>query len=207
MNHDTSRLQCHSAQSQKQPVMADRGRLYVVQLFVLLLAFCMAQGTLALSSNSDAPIHIKADSAELDEKKGVATYNGDVIIKQGSSTLEADTVIIYANDYGLIEINATGSPAHFQQKMADNKATTHAFGNKITYTHATETITLQKNARLEQGQNRFQGDVIKYHTRDRVVTATGSGQKDQPGGRVELIFHPKKTRRPIIGTDDNGSTD
>lgn len=146
-----------------------------------------------LTANSDEPIHIKADRAELDDIKGFARYTGDVLITQGASTLEAEKVTIYANREGLVRIEAVGKPAHYQQKMEQDKLATHAYGDTITYTHDTRTIRVQKNARLEQGKNSFQGDVIEYNTQSRVVTATGSGDKSEPGGRVELIFHPQTT--------------
>ncbi|PID43942.1 MAG: lipopolysaccharide transport periplasmic protein LptA [Gammaproteobacteria bacterium] len=197
MNHTIYRSLPRRPHSIAQQQSARSCRFFhIARLFTLLLSLCLGQGALAMSSTSDAPIHIKADKAKLDDQKGIATYKGDVIISQGTSTLEADTVIIYANDSGLIKIIATGSPAHFQQKMNDSTLTTHAFGDRITYTHAARTITLQKNARLEQGKNRFQGDVIEYNTESRVVTATGNGRRNTPGGRVELIFHPKKAKGP-----------
>ena len=38
----------------------------------------------ALPSDSQQPINIQADSAEMDDKRGVAIYRGDVIITQGT---------------------------------------------------------------------------------------------------------------------------
>ncbi len=161
----------------------------------LLSVLCLMLSTAAwaLTADSNEPIHIEADKAELDDTKGFAKYTGDVRISQGTSTLEADIVTIHANNEGLIRIEATGDPAHFQQQMEQDQPATHAYGSNIVYTHATRTIRIQKNARLEQEKNSFQGDVIEYNTQNRIVTASGSGDKSEPGGRVELIFHPKGT--------------
>ena len=37
----------------------------------------------ALPSDRDQPIRVQADSAELDDKQGVAVYRGAVVITQG----------------------------------------------------------------------------------------------------------------------------
>ena len=52
-------------------------------LFSLSLLLAAGQSH-ALSTDSNQPIRVQADSAELDDGKGVATYRGNVVITQGS---------------------------------------------------------------------------------------------------------------------------
>ena len=47
---------------------------------------------LALPSDREQPIRVQADSAELDDKQGVAVYRGDVVVTQGSTKLTGNTV-------------------------------------------------------------------------------------------------------------------
>ena len=49
---------------------------------------------------ADRPAHAMADSAELDDKQGVATYKGNVIITQGSMKITGNTVTITRNATG-----------------------------------------------------------------------------------------------------------
>src|SRR5690554_7405256 len=58
----------------------------------------------ALPSDSQQPIHVKADSAEMDDKRGVAIYRGDVIITQGTLKITGDTVTITLNNEGDIDV-------------------------------------------------------------------------------------------------------
>lgn len=48
----------------------------------------------ALPDDRNQPIRIQADDAQLDDKNGVATYKGDVIITQGSMKVTGNTVTI-----------------------------------------------------------------------------------------------------------------
>lgn len=52
---------------------------------VLATGFSLLSGLAhALPSDSSQPINIQADSAELDDKRGIAIYRGDVVITQGT---------------------------------------------------------------------------------------------------------------------------
>ena len=46
----------------------------------------------ALPTDRTQPIRVQADSAELDDKQGVAVYRGDVVITQGSMKITGNTV-------------------------------------------------------------------------------------------------------------------
>ena len=65
----------------------------------------------ALSSDRDQPIHIEADSAVLEEKKGLSTYKGNVAVRQGSLKLHGDHMTVYSSDDNIERIILTGSPA------------------------------------------------------------------------------------------------
>ena len=67
----------------------------LVKTLPLLLSLSAALGSasaFALPNDRDQPIRIQADNAHLDDKQGVATYTGDVIITQGSMMIKGNTV-------------------------------------------------------------------------------------------------------------------
>ncbi|WP_351125661.1 LptA/OstA family protein, partial [Shewanella sp. T24-MNA-CIBAN-0130] len=66
----------------------------LVKTLPILLGLGAALGSVsawALPNDSQQPIHISADDAQLDDKKGVATYTGGVIITQGSMKITGNT--------------------------------------------------------------------------------------------------------------------
>ena len=163
----------------------------------LLLGILFLLPTLctALPDDHSQPIHIKSDTAELDDAKGISIYQGNVIVDQGTLNLEGDTVTIYSNAKGISKLVTTGKPAHYQQKHEENKPLTHAFGNTIEYFLTEKRITIAHGARLVQGQNSFAGDRIDYDIKREVVNAysDNSAHPDNPS-RVEMVIQPNKVQ-------------
>jgi lipopolysaccharide export system protein LptA len=150
----------------------------------LLTASSMAN---ALPEDRKQPIHISADSAQIDEKAGVTTYTGNVSITQGTMKIRAAKVSLYQKDRAVDRIVATGSPAKFSQQAAANQAITDAYGNSLEYLVKKQTITLSGNAKVEQEKNQFSGERIVYQMDKARVNAYGG--KDS-GQRVQMIIQP-----------------
>jgi len=145
---------------------------------------------LAIGQNQDQPIHIAADQAELDDAQGRATYVGDVVVTQGLTRLQADKVVVHRNDQGITKIVATGNQAHYSDQESEAAPKTEAYADTIIYTQADEILQLVRRARLEQNQNSFQGDLIRYDTQNRRVTASAD-KNGGSSGRVEMVIQPR----------------
>ena len=89
----------------------------LVKTLPLLLSLSAALGSVsawALPNDNEQPIRIQANEAQLDDKQGVATYKGDVIITQGSMKITGNTVTITRNAAGEIDIvTSVGNLAYF----------------------------------------------------------------------------------------------
>lgn len=162
----------------------------------------------ALPNDKDQPIHIKSDTAEIDDARGISIYRGHVNIDQGSINLKAEVVTIYNDNNGISKVIATGSPAHYQQQNKPEEAMMHAYGNTINYFLTDQRIELRKNAKLEQEQNTFTGERIDYNMKLRVVNAystsnpSSNKETSSPSGksRVEMVIQPNKAK----GKADSG---
>ncbi|WP_375177584.1 lipopolysaccharide transport periplasmic protein LptA [Marinobacter mobilis] len=159
-----------------------------VALALLALAGTPAQ---AFDLNSDAPIKVSADNARLDDSRGIATYTGDVVITQLNTRLQADKVILYRDDNGLNRIEASGSPARYSQPTSSQGEATDAQAKNITYSASDSRLTFEHDAVITQGNNLFRGQLIHYDTQNRVVTAEGSSNNGEAGGRVEMVIQPR----------------
>ena len=102
-----------------------------VNTLPLILSLGAALGSAAawaLPSDRDQPIRIQADSAELDDKQGVAVYRGDVIITQGTLKITGDTVTITQTASGDIDVfTSVGNLAYYEQKPAVDKEVVKAY--------------------------------------------------------------------------------
>ena len=84
----------------------------------LITAWLLLSGIAqALPGDTEQPIHISADEALRDEKRGITVYTGNVTMTQGSLSISAELITIYR-----IEAEA-------DKIVADEKAT-HKEGEK-----------------------------------------------------------------------------
>lgn len=147
----------------------------------------------AFDLDSDTAIRVNADNARLDDGQGIATYTGDVVMSQGDIRLTADQVILYRSGEGVNRIEATGQPARYRQPAVDDEGKTNARALNIRWSADDNRVTFEGDAVIEQGGNMFRGDVIHYDSVDRVVTAEGSPDQGDGGGRVEMVIQPRSS--------------
>ncbi len=159
----------------------------------------------ALPSDREQPIHITADTAEVDDKTGSSVYRGKVKMVQGSINLKGDQITIFSNANGVTHLVAIGTPAHFQQRPEKGKALTHAYGNTIEYFVVDERMKLKKEAKLEQESNIFTGERIDYDMKKRLVNAYGGSQTNTTTEtpRVNMIIQPAKSDQNETSTPAN----
>jgi lipopolysaccharide export system protein LptA len=160
----------------------------IIKLFSPLLCLFgvfFTTTALALPSDRQAAITVEADRAQINEKTGITDYQGSVIIKQGSLLIEADQVTIYSTDGQASKIFCFGKPAHYQQQPKPEDGLVNARADTIEYYLDSETITLIKNASLEQQGSTLKGDHINYDLKAELVEARGSDNSQQ---RVHMVI-------------------
>ncbi len=158
----------------------------------------LTQPSWALPQDKQQPIQISADSAQLDDDNGTATYLGSVKLIQGSLELEADKLTLHTNDQGDISlIIANGKPAHFQQQHEANAPLTHGYGLTVEFNVIKDMLTLTAQAKLLRGEDSFSGNQIQVDTTNNVIQAFSDQQ--QPNSRVEMVIQPRKKTDPDSG--------
>lgn len=156
------------------------------------MALCMAPCLLplpvmALPTDRDQPLQVAADSARFDEKTGIATYKGAVVIRQGTLEVRADDLVITVDKDGNVTSTiAKGKPARYQQQTDPKKGLVMAEASRIDYDLKNETITLTGQARLRQDGASFQGATIVYAIARQQVEAKGDSES-----RVQLVLPPQ----------------
>ncbi|WP_421682416.1 lipopolysaccharide transport periplasmic protein LptA [Stutzerimonas urumqiensis] len=157
----------------------------------LLLASAAAW---ALPEDRNQPIRVQADTAELDDRQGVAVYRGDVVITQGTLKITGDTVTITQDDNGEVEIfTAVGKPAYYEQKPSVDEPIVKAYGLTIQYFADNERIVLLDQAKVVQEGNTFEGEKIVYDTQRQIVNAGRASDADitTPKPRVDMVIQPR----------------
>ncbi|MEH6624859.1 MAG: lipopolysaccharide transport periplasmic protein LptA [Motiliproteus sp.] len=146
--------------------------------------------THALPGDKDQPIQLTADSAEMDDKKGISVYIGKVFLKQGSLEIEADKLTIYSDQQGVSQLIAIGRPVKFRQQPNPQDPLTKGFALKLEYDVAADFATFTDKAKLLQGGDTFKGDRIELDLSKDIVTASSNSKN--PDERVQMILQPRK---------------
>ena len=161
---------------------ARRPRRLLIGALITLL--CLPGSALALPEDSEQPIQIQADRAELEETTGVAIYIGNVRLDQGTLRVTADRMTIHTAEERVVRVEAEGERAHYQQQPAVDGPFVQADANKIIYFLDDERVKLEGQAELTREKEYFASGVIRYNMR--------TGQVDASEGRVRTILSPSR---------------
>ncbi|MDO6592712.1 lipopolysaccharide transport periplasmic protein LptA [Neptuniibacter sp. 1_MG-2023] len=166
-------------------------KLYNLAFILLAVAVSNAY---ALPDDQEQPIYITADTAQIDDKTGITTYKGNVIIKQGSLLIEGEHVDMYRGEEGVEKLIAKGSLAHFRQLPRKGDPYSDAWGKHLLYQVDDQKLTITEEAKVVQAEDTFTGNKIVYDLDKSIVNAFGGASKDETGepGRVNMVIQPKK---------------
>jgi len=150
------------------------------------------------SQNHDQPVHIEAATLEVRDKDKVATFSGDVKVKQGDTGLRCKSLVVFyeGNDADGKTLQAASPGPGGQQRIKRLEArggvvVTHkeqtATGENGIFDMKTNTVTLNGNVVMTQGQNVLRGDRLVVDLTSG-VSRVESGKNGQ--GRVQGLFQP-----------------
>lgn len=168
----------------------------------VILAFTMS-AALALSTDKQKDIEIEADSAEMDDIKGITIYRGDVVVTQGSIRMTGHTMTVHFDDNGDMElVIMQGKPATYRQLPDNSETYDEAEARQMEYYALKDYIILIDNALVTKPNgSRMSGSRIEYDTvlskvlakgtRSTVKTKDGETEKKKDG-RVKITIKKKK---------------
>lgn len=158
------------------------------------------------SQNHDQPVHIQAAKLEVRDKQQIATFSGDVRVRQGDTNMRCRTLKVYyerdkdgAKKGDKVNANtvkaATPGPGGAQKirrlEAIGNVVVTQkgqtASGNLGVFDMKSNTVTLTGHVVMTEGKNVLRGDKL-------VVNLTSGVSRIESGrhghGRVEGLFVP-----------------
>ena len=170
--------------SRRSSLAASGPGLGVLGAALLLLPWVPATAS-AVPIDAEQPMHIRAQAAEFDHPNGRAVYLGEVEVRQGTLRVTGERMTVHYLDARLVRITASGEPARYRQRSAEDGGLVRASASLITYLPGEERIELSGEARLAQAKNDVAGELIHYDIASGTVDAEASGQ-----GPVRVILRP-----------------
>ncbi len=158
------------------------------------LAALILLAPLASAEKFDVEQEIKISSSRqaADLKNKIFSYIDNVIISQGTLTINADLVQVITQDKSENKTYiAKGSPATFEQTLEDGSPI-NLQANEIRYEPAKNIVVISGNALLTQEGSEVSGSKITYNFETEYVNA-----ESLENAKVETVLQPKaKTELP-----------
>lgn len=160
--------------------------------FAILAYAMLNNAAMARSDDRDQPIHITADTAELNDKTGISIYRGDVKMVQGTTILTGDVVTIHSTDATVEKVISVGNLATYEETTDDGEEI-YAEAEEMIYDRLEGTIDLFRRAKVTEEENVFRSEHILYKIDEEQIEAGTS--KD----RVDMTILPDSN---IIKSDE-----
>ena len=165
----------------------------------LVLTFVCAHGAHAERSDREQPVNIESDRMTADDAKKTATFEGRVVLTQGTLTIHAERLVVRQDEAGFQYGVAYGKPATFRQKREGNDEYVDGEALRLEYDGRAERVQLFDDARLRRDRgDDVRGSYISYDSKTEYFTVNSNGQASQPGrdSRVRATIMPKNSEQP-----------
>jgi lipopolysaccharide export system protein LptA len=141
------------------------------------------------------PLTIEANSMTADEGKKLATFEGKVVLTQGSLVIRAERIVIRQDSEGFQHGVATGSPATFLHKREGLDEYICGEALRVEYDSKLDRVEFFNKARLRRDSgDDVRGEYISYDAaNERFAVKSGAGSRE---GRVSATIMPKKPAAP-----------
>jgi lipopolysaccharide export system protein LptA len=148
---------------------------------------------LAERADRNQPVNIESDSMVADDAKKIATFEGKVVLTQGTLTIRGDKIVVHQDNDGFKSGVATGNPATFRQKRDSSNEYFEGEASRIEYDGKVDRVELFDNARLHRdGGDDVRGSYISYDAKTEYFTVKSGGDTLENGdSRVRAVLMPK----------------
>jgi lipopolysaccharide export system protein LptA len=167
--------------------------LRILPMIAAALAAC-ALPALAERSDRAKEIVVGANRLTADDNNKTSTFDGDVVISQGTMRMTASRVTVREDKDRHKYYVANGAPVTFRQKRDNVDEWIEGFADRAEFDDRNDVLKLFNKARVKRNNDELTGDVITYDMKKEVAEVTGApaNSKAPNAGRVKVIMTPRK---------------
>jgi lipopolysaccharide export system protein LptA len=167
-----------------------------LRILPMLAAAVAAVALPAAAERSDRAkeIVVGADRLTADDNNKTSTFEGDVVISQGTMRMTASKVTVREDKDRHKYYVANGAPVTFRQKRDNADEWIEGFADRAEFDDRNDVLKLFNRARVKRNNDELTGDVITYDMKKEVAEVTGApaSSKAPNAGRVKVIMTPRK---------------
>ncbi|MFZ3323349.1 MAG: lipopolysaccharide transport periplasmic protein LptA [Usitatibacter sp.] len=163
------------------------------------LAACLALVPAAWAERADREkdIVINADHLYADDANRTSTFDGNVVVVQGTMRLTANKVTVREDPERHKFYVAYGNPVTFRQKRDNVDEYVEGYAQRAEFDDLNDIVRLYEKARVTSNANVLNGEYIQYDMRKELAEVQGAppGTKLAPGElspRVKVTIIPAK---------------
>ena len=140
----------------------------------------------------------RADRLTADDANRTSTFDGGVIVTQGTMRITASKVTVREDAERFKYYVASGAPVTFRQKRDKVDEWIEGFAERAEFDDRNDVLKLYNRARVKSNQNEITGDFISYDMRRELAQVSGAppGKAPAADARVKVIILPPKKPAP-----------
>jgi len=155
---------------------------------LILLILLPLQPGLATQADNRQPIEI--NGCNYTQLETTITFERCFSLSQGSRQITSqNAVVVQGTNNAFDRVELVGSPATWDEIGEDGQPFA-AKANRINYDVAAQTITLQGDVFIKQGEREISSQVMRYDLRSGEING---GDAEDPNSRVRLVFPPPES--------------
>ena len=163
---------------------------------ITLIAACfaiMSGNVLAEKADREKPINLEADRVAVDDAKQISTFEGRVVLTQGTLIIRGDRMEVRQDSQGFKHGTTWGNLAYFRQKREGYDEYIEGWAERIEYDGRADTVQLFVRASMKKGGDEVRGNYISYDANSEFFQVVGGGAQAKGGGdgRVRAVIQPK----------------
>ena len=172
----------------------------------VLLAGCLLCALPAHAERADRtkPVNLEADRVTVAEGKQTATFEGKVILTQGTLTIRGERMIVQQDADGFKFGVAYGNLASFRQKREGFDEYIEGYAERIEYDGKADKLQMFNRAYLKKSNDTVRGNYISYDATTEFFRVVGGGKQaatpSNPEGRVRVVIQPAAKGQPVPGS-------
>ena len=169
--------------------------------FIFLVACCALVLTAvtgrAEKADRDKPVNLEADRVTVDDIKQLSTFEGNVVLTQGTLVIRGDRMEVREDKEGFKYGKTWGNLAYFRQKREGVDEYIEGWAERIEYDGRADKLQMFTRASMKRGQDEVHGNYISYDANTEFFQVIGAGKAAAPADRrVRAVMQPKPKEPP-----------
>ena len=181
----------HSAADRQMRLIACIGAILAATAFSIVPAR-------AEKADREKPINLESDRVSVDDAKQIATFEGRVVLTQGTLIIRGDRMEVRQDSQGFKTGTTWGNLAYFRQKREGYDEYIEGWAERIEYDGRADKVQLFNRASMRKGGDEVRGNYISYDANTEFFQVTGGSTNTSAtgDGRVRAVIQPKPKDKP-----------